>query len=116
MVWAPRDRLLVMKVAAPPLKVPVPSVVVPSLKVTVPLAALGVTVEVKVTLDPIVEGLRLEESVLTVEPVRVCTPPADVGPPVTTPDAKVKLALPIAFTESVFPAVAPEATSAVMKK
>jgi hypothetical protein len=53
-------------VAWPPLNVPVPSVVAPSLNVTVPLAALGVTVAVKVTLAPKVEGFRLEANVVVV--------------------------------------------------
>ncbi len=74
--------------ATPPLRVPVPSVVAPSLNVTVPLAALGETVEVKVTLEPKVEGFTLaaRESVvgvlLGVVNVKLlsCDIPAPVNP------------------------------------
>ncbi len=47
-----------LNVAAPPDKEPVPSVAVPSMNVTVPVAADGVTVAVKVTELPYVDGLR----------------------------------------------------------
>ena len=68
------------------------------------------------TLLPKVEGFRLEASVFTVVPVMICVPPAEVGPPVGVPEAKVRSLLPMAFTDSVLPGVAPGATSAVMKK
>lgn len=54
-------------VARPPLRPPVPIDVPLSLKVTVPVAALGLTVAVKVTELPYVEGLRLEERLVVVD-------------------------------------------------
>ena len=57
------ERLFVVKVATPePFKVEVPKVAAPSLKVTVPVGVPPdpVTVEVKVTDEPYVEGLRDE--------------------------------------------------------
>lgn len=58
----PVDNIDVLYVALPPLSVPVPKVVVPSLNVTVPVAAEGVTVPVKVTNEPYVEGLTEEDT------------------------------------------------------
>ena len=60
-----------MKLALPPLRVPVPSVVVPSLNVTVPVGvpaprALALTAAVKVTLWPNTEGLAEEETLVAV--------------------------------------------------
>ena len=49
-----------LKVATPELRVPVPSVVLPSLKVIVPVAALGVTVAVKVIDWPLTDGFTDE--------------------------------------------------------
>ena len=51
MEWEPVEREEVMKVACPPLKVPVLSIVPPSLKLTVPVAVplLAETVAVRVT-------------------------------------------------------------------
>jgi hypothetical protein len=48
----PTDRVEMCSVVVPPLSVPVPIDVLPSLNVTVPVAALGVTVAVKVTDAP----------------------------------------------------------------
>ncbi len=71
MEWVPADRAEVVKVATPPLRVPVPSVVAPSKKVTVPVAGPepdpGVTVAVKVTDWPVLEGFWLEVSAVVVE-------------------------------------------------
>jgi hypothetical protein len=57
--------------ACPELIVPVPNVAVPSLKVTVPvgvpLPAVGLTVAVKVTETPEVEGLSDETIAVVVE-------------------------------------------------
>ena len=55
-----------MKSAFPPLRLAVPNVVPPSVNVTAPVAAEGVTVAVKVTEVPYVEGLADEVNV-TVE-------------------------------------------------
>jgi hypothetical protein len=61
--------VLMLKLAVPPLKVPVPSVIVPSLKITMPVGvpAPGLvtnTVAVKVTDCPKTEGLTEEVSVV----------------------------------------------------
>jgi hypothetical protein len=56
----------VLKVALPLLMVPVPSVVPPSMNVTVPVAVVGVTVAVKVTEEPYVDGFADEASVTAV--------------------------------------------------
>jgi hypothetical protein len=58
MPWLPTPRPAVDKRAFPALRVLVPRVAVPSLKVTVPVAEEGVTVAVKVTDCPNVEGFR----------------------------------------------------------
>jgi hypothetical protein len=50
----------------PLLIVPVPSVVLPSLNVTVPVAVAGVTVAVKVTIDPYADGFADEVSLAVV--------------------------------------------------
>lgn len=56
----------VLYVVFPPLSVPVPRVVVPSLNVTVPVAAEGVTVAVRVTEFPYVDGFD-EDATVTEE-------------------------------------------------
>jgi hypothetical protein len=53
-----------VSLAVPPLSVPVPIDVPLSLNVTVPVAVLGVTVAVKVTEAPKVEGFKLELKVV----------------------------------------------------
>jgi hypothetical protein len=55
----------VLKVAVPLLTVPVPSVALPSMNVTVPVAPEGVTVAVKATAAPYVDGFR-DETTATV--------------------------------------------------
>ena len=65
------DKVLVVKVATPPLSVPVPSVVEPSLNVTVPVGVptpgdVAVTVAVKVTDWPNTDGLTDEPSAVVV--------------------------------------------------
>ena len=57
---------VVLKVARPPLSVPVPSVVAPSLNVTVPVADDGKTVAVKATDCPKVEGFGVAVTVVVV--------------------------------------------------
>ena len=68
MLWLATLRALVAKLAVRvlpvPDSVPVPRVVVPSLKVMVPEGVTPVTVAVKVTAAPVVEGFRLEASVV----------------------------------------------------
>ena len=59
----PATNVEVLNVVFPLLRVPVPNVVLPSLNVTVPVAANGVTVAVKVTELPYVEGFDEEVSV-----------------------------------------------------
>ena len=54
--WVPTESVLTVRVATPLLMVPVPIDVAPSSKVTVPVAP-AVTVAVKVTLAPKVDGL-----------------------------------------------------------
>ena len=72
MVWLPRARVDVTKVATPAaFSVPVPMVVAPSRKVTVPVGAgpevlAGLTVAVKVTLWPTADGFTLEARVIAV--------------------------------------------------
>jgi hypothetical protein len=63
----PTARVDIFNVAFPPLRLPVPIDVPLSLNVTVPVAALGLTVAVKVTALPYVEGLRLEERLVVVD-------------------------------------------------
>src|SRR4051794_37481470 len=71
MVWLPASRADVLKVAVPPLSVPVPRELDPSLKVTDPVGvpapgATAPTVAVKVTDWPKVEGLGAAESAVVV--------------------------------------------------
>jgi hypothetical protein len=69
--WLPPVNAEVAYVAVPPLfSVPVPSVVVPSMKVTVPpgVPALEVTVAVKVTEAPKVDGFSEEARDVVVGP------------------------------------------------
>jgi hypothetical protein len=65
--WDATLKALVLKVAWPAVRVPVPRVVAPSLKVTVPVAAAGATVAVKVTDWPKTDGLTEEVTVVVVE-------------------------------------------------
>ncbi len=58
--WLPATKPLVTREPLPCPSVAVPSVVKPSLKVIVPDALLGITVAVRVTPEPEVDGLRLE--------------------------------------------------------
>jgi len=61
MEWVATVNAVVAKVATPADSVPVPNVVVPSLNVTVPVGAApvdGVTVAVKVTDAPEVDGFK----------------------------------------------------------
>lgn len=62
----PTASVEVVNVVFPLLSVPVPNVVLPSLNVTVPVAAEGVTVAVKVTDEPYVEGFAEDESAVEV--------------------------------------------------
>jgi hypothetical protein len=83
MECVPTDRVEVPNVALPLLSVPVPSVVEPFLKVTVPVGVppLEVTVAVKVTDWPEVDGFR--EEVTEVEEVAcltVCVSTGEVLP------------------------------------
>ena len=50
----------------PPDRLPVPRTVAPSLNVTVPVAVDGVTVAVKITEAPKVDGLRLDVTTVVV--------------------------------------------------
>ena len=63
MVCEPMARALVLKLAEPFERVPVPSVVVPSLKVIVPVADAGVMLAVRVTLWPDCAELELAANV-----------------------------------------------------
>lgn len=62
----PSARVEVLKVAVPLLSVRVPIATPLSLNVTVPVAVLGVTVAVKVTEFPAINGFELELSVVVV--------------------------------------------------
>jgi hypothetical protein len=64
MEWDPTASKEPLMLAVPPLSVSVPSAAVPSLKVTVPVGVppLAVTLAVKVTSSPNVEGFRPDES------------------------------------------------------
>ena len=73
-----------LNVAFPLLIVPVPSVVLPSLNVTVPVAANGVTVAVKVTELPYVEGFDEEVSVTEEEDFPNATPMKAMQPRMRT--------------------------------
>ena|SRR6516165_5949559 len=69
MEWLPNARVLEARVALPLLSVPVPSVVAPSLKVTVPVGVppLDMTLAVKVTDTPNVEGSSDEATEVVVD-------------------------------------------------
>jgi hypothetical protein len=67
-----------LKVAVPPLRVPLPIDLPESKNVTVPVAALGVIVAVNVTELPYVEGLGLDVSVSVVGLVTVCVSVEDL--------------------------------------
>ena len=87
MEWEPTDKSLMLNFATPPLdNVPVPRTVVSSLKVTVPVAVDGVTVAVKVTRSPKVDGLSDD-----VTPVDV-----DALLTINVPEAKLAPKLPCA--------------------
>ena len=63
----PTARAAVVRLAAPPLKVPVPSVVEPSMNVIVPVAADGLTTAVNVT--GALDGAGfVEDETVTAEP------------------------------------------------
>jgi hypothetical protein len=67
--------------AVPLLIAPVPSVVLPSLNVTVPVAVAGVTVAVKIAVDPYADGFVVEFSVTVVLAwLTVCVTVAGVLP------------------------------------
>src|SRR5947208_2239710 len=71
MLWLATARPPAVKVATPPLRVPVPNVVAPSLKVTVPVGVpvpggVADTVAVKVTACPDTVGLADEASAVAV--------------------------------------------------
>src|SRR5712691_238329 len=82
MEWEATDRALVLKVAWPLLRVPVPRMVVPSLKVTVPVGVpvvAGVTVAVKVTDCPETDGFAEEAPCVEMPPLlTVCARGADM--------------------------------------
>lgn len=65
--FEPAAKVDVLSVAFPLLSVPVPRVVLPFLNVTVPVAADGVTVAVKVTEEPYVDGFADDARVVVVE-------------------------------------------------
>jgi hypothetical protein len=62
----PKAKVDVLYVAVPLLTVPVPNVVLPSMNVTVPVAAEGVTVAVKVTEEPYLDGFEDDATVAVV--------------------------------------------------
>lgn len=62
----PIASVVVLKVARPPLSVPVPSTVDPSLNVTCCVAVEGETVAVNVTEDPNADGFEDEATVMVV--------------------------------------------------
>jgi hypothetical protein len=66
MECGPTASAAVLNVAVPPDRLPVPRTVAPSLNVTVPVAVDGVTVDVKVTEVPYVDGLRLDVTTVVV--------------------------------------------------
>jgi hypothetical protein len=89
MVWLPAARLEVVQVAVPPLSAwapQVPIVVPPSLKLTVPVGLLPLTVAVKVTDCPNVEGLTEEPRLVAVTTCWVIDPPGctTTVPPAST--------------------------------
>jgi len=86
MEWLPTLRLEVERVAMPPLRVALPMFVSPSKKLTIPLAVAGVTLAVRVTNCPELDGLRLEARLVLV---------ALLAPPVFTVCVRVGEALPL---------------------
>ena len=69
MLWVPTARLLVLQVAVPPLSATALQPLIalpPSVKLTLPVGALPVTVAVKVTLAPTVDGLSELDTVVVV--------------------------------------------------
>src|ERR1035437_3894494 len=94
MMWVPPAlSRLALNVATPALTLPVPRAVAPSLNVTVPLAALGVTVAVKVTLAPLGAGLG-EEATDTLVVVEILTARLPVMEPKTLVAATMMLKVP----------------------
>jgi hypothetical protein len=91
MVWLPLERAVAVKAATPFTKACVPSAAVPSMKVTIPVGvpiagAVVVTLAVKETDWPGIDGLGLEERPTIVLPL--------VTPCVRVELAAAKLALP----------------------
>ena len=82
MLCVPAARLDVVKAATPPLSDGVPRTVVPSVNVTMPVGFVpdcGVTVAVKITGCPVLEGLRLEiTAVLVPDLLTTCVNGDDV--------------------------------------
>jgi hypothetical protein len=83
MEWEATDKADVLNIATPPDNVPVPRDVVPSLKVTVPVAVDGVTVAVKVTRSPEVDGLSDDVTPVDVDALlTINEPEAELAPKV----------------------------------
>jgi len=84
MEFDPTASVEMVNVVFPPLSVPVPNVVPPFLNVTVPVAAEGVTVAVKVTELPYVDGFNEEVSVTEEEDLPYIIPVKATQPRKTT--------------------------------
>ena len=81
MEWVSTDKADVFNIATPPDNVPVPKTVVSSLKVTVPVAVVGVTVAVKVTRSPKVDGLSDDVTPVDVDALlTINVPEAELAP------------------------------------
>lgn len=81
MEWEATDKADVLNFATPPDNVPVPRTVVLSLKVTVPVAVDGVTVAVKVTRSPEVDGLSDDVTPVDVDALlTINVPEAELAP------------------------------------
>jgi nitric oxide synthase oxygenase domain/subunit len=64
--WGPPASAAVLNVAMPADRLPVPRTVAPSLNVTVPVAVGALTVAMKITEAPKVDGLRLDVTAVVV--------------------------------------------------
>ena len=82
MEWPPKDRVEIVNIALPLLTVPVPRVEEPFLKVTIPVGvpAVDVTVAVKVTDLPNVDGFNEDATEVEVIASTFCSRTDDVLP------------------------------------
>jgi hypothetical protein len=82
-----------MNVAFPPDRLPVPRIVAPSLNIAVPVAVDGVTVAVKVTEAPKVDGAELDVTIVDDPAALTLKPPELTLPWYMLPDTGTYVAI-----------------------